>query len=84
MGEYKAQLVAKGYAQKHGIDYMEVFAPVARWDTIRMILAVAARRRWYVYQLNVKSTFLHGELNEDAYVEQPQCYKRQKQKIKVY
>ena len=56
----KARLVAKGYAQQHGIDYTEVFAPVARWDTIRMVIALAARNSWSVYQLDVKSAFLHG------------------------
>ena len=65
----KAQLVAKGYAQQHGIDYTKVFAPVARWDTIRMVIALAARNSWSVYQLDIKSAFLHGELNESVFVE---------------
>ena len=72
----KARLVAKGYAQQHGIDYTEVFAPVARWDTIRMIIALAARNSWSMYQLDVKSAFLHGELNEAVFVEQPQGYEK--------
>jgi hypothetical protein len=58
--KHKARLVAKGYSQQHGVDYNEVFAPVARWDTIRTILAIAAARNWYVFQLDVKSVFLHG------------------------
>lgn len=70
----KARLVAKGYSQKYGVDYNEVFAPVARWDTIRTILVVAASNDWKVYQLDVKSAFLHGELLEDVYVEQPAGY----------
>jgi len=81
--KYKARLVAKGYAQKLGIDYNEVFAPVARWDTIRTILAVAACRGWKVYQLDVKSAFLHGELIEVVYVEQPLGYQK-KDANKVY
>ncbi|PNX70402.1 copia-type polyprotein, partial [Trifolium pratense] len=56
--KYKARLVAKGYTQKHGIDYKEVFAPVARWDTIRAIIAFAANKGWNIFQLNVKSAFL--------------------------
>lgn len=82
--KYKARLVAKGYAQQHGIDYTEVFAPVARWDTIRMILALAAQNGWCVYQLDVKSAFLHGELNEDVFVEQPQGYEKKGEEHKVY
>ncbi|CAJ2655214.1 unnamed protein product [Trifolium pratense] len=72
--KHKARLVAKGYTQKHGIDYNEVFAPVARWDTIRTILALAAKESWNVFQLDVKSAFLHGDLAEDIYVEQPLGY----------
>ena len=52
--KFKARLVAKGYAQQYGIDYDEIFAPVARWDTIRLIMALAASRSWVVYQLDVK------------------------------
>ena len=80
----KARLVAKGYAQQHGIDYTEVFAPVARWDTIRMIIALAARNDWSVYQLDVKSAFLYGELNEAVFVEQPQGYEKKGEEYKVY
>ncbi|GAU13723.1 hypothetical protein TSUD_348270 [Trifolium subterraneum] len=72
--KYKARLVAKGYSQQHGIDFNEVFAPVARWDTIRTILAVAASQGWFVYQFDVKSAFLHGELQENVYIDQPPGY----------
>jgi hypothetical protein len=72
--KYKRRLVAKGYTQKYGIDYNEVFAPVARWDTIRTVLACAASKGWCVFQLDVKSAFLHGDLTENIYVEQPLGY----------
>jgi hypothetical protein len=62
----KARLVAKGYSQKYGVDFSEVYAPVARWDTIRTILSLAAHEKWNVFQLDVKSAFLHGELIEDV------------------
>jgi hypothetical protein len=82
--KYKARLVAKGYSQKYGIDYKEVFAPVARWDSIRSILAVAALKDWKVYQLDVKSAFLHGELLETVFVEQPLGYVKKGAEDKVY
>ncbi|GJW57802.1 retrovirus-related pol polyprotein from transposon TNT 1-94 [Tanacetum coccineum] len=68
------KLVAKGYKQKHGIDYEEVFAPVARLETIRMISAIAAQHRWRIHQMDVKSAFLNGLLEEEVYVEQPEGY----------
>lgn len=74
MDKHKARLVAKGYAQEYGVDYEEVYDPVARMDTIRMTLALAAQRRWCVFQLDVKSAFLHGKLIENVYVEQPIGY----------
>lgn len=82
--KYKARLVAKGYSQQHGVDYNEVFAPVARWDTIRSILALAAYKGWCVFQLDVKSAFLHGELNEAVFIDQPQGYEKQGEEHKVY
>ena len=62
INKYKARLVAKGYVQKHGIDYDEVFAPVARIETIRLVIALAASKGWQVHHLDVKTAFLHGEL----------------------
>jgi transposase InsO family protein len=82
--KYKARLVAKGYAQRYGTDYKEVFAPVARWDTIRSILAIAAINGWNVFQLDVKSAFLHGELTETVYVEQPLGYVMKGKEEQVY
>lgn len=84
IGKFKARLVAKGYSQKHGVDYEEVFAPVARWDTIRTLLAQAAKRNWNVYQLDVKSAFLHGVLKEIVFVEQPEEYEMLGEEHKVH
>lgn len=74
INKYKARLVVKGYAQIYGVDYNEIFSPVARHDTIRMIAALVAREGWRIYHLDVKSTFLNGVLTEDIYVEQPEGY----------
>ena len=67
----KARLVAKGYSQQEGIDYDETFAPVARLEAIRIFLAYAAHKKCTVFQMDVKSAFLNGELEEEVYVEQP-------------
>ena len=67
----KARLVAKGYSQAEGIDYDETYAPVARLEAIRMFLAFAAHSNFKVYQMDVKSAFLNGELDEEVYLEQP-------------
>lgn len=82
--KFKARLVAKGFHQTHGVDFHEVFAPVARWDTIRLIFGLAAQEGWVVHQLDVKSAFLHGELNEDVYVEQPRGFEAADESHKVY
>ncbi|GAA0159049.1 transmembrane signal receptor [Lithospermum erythrorhizon] len=84
ISKHKAKLVEKGYVQQHGIDYTEVFAPVARMDTVRRILSMAAQRSWRIYQLDVKSAFLHGELEEEVYIEQPRGYEKQGEEDKVY
>jgi len=82
--KYKARLVAKGYTQQYGVDYTEVFALVARIETIRLVVALAAQRKWSIYQLDVKSAFLHGELNEEVFVEQPCGYVQKGHEKKVY
>ncbi|KAG8064903.1 hypothetical protein GUJ93_ZPchr0004g39485 [Zizania palustris] len=69
--KHKARLVAKGYVQREGVDFDEVFAPVARMESIRMLFAVAAQEGWLVHHMDVKSAFLNGELKEEVYVQQP-------------
>ena len=65
----KARLVAQGYNQQEGIDYEETFAPVARLEVIRMLLAFACHKNFILYQMDVKSVFLNGFINEELYVE---------------
>jgi hypothetical protein len=69
--KHKARLVVKGYAQRKGIDYDEVFAPVARLNSVRLLIALAAQDGWEVHHLDVKSAFLNGDLQEEVFVEQP-------------
>ena len=84
MDKYKSRLVANGYTQQHGVDYTEVFAPVARMETIQLVVAIVAQRGWTIYQLDVKSTFLHSKLNEVVFVEQPYGYVQKGNEQKVY
>jgi hypothetical protein len=72
--KHKARLVAKGYAQRQGVDFDEVFAPVARMETVRLMLAIAAHCGWQVHHMDVRSAFLNGELAEEVYVHQPPGY----------
>ena len=67
----KTRLVAQGFNQEEGIDYEETFAPVARLEAIRMLLAFACFKDFVLYQMDVKSVFLNGFINEEVYVEQP-------------
>nr|GEZ38032.1 hypothetical protein [Tanacetum cinerariifolium] len=69
--ENKARLVARGYRQEEGIDFEELFAPVARLEAIQIFLAYAAHKNMVVYQMDVKTAFLNGNLREDVYVSQP-------------
>nr|GEU68731.1 putative reverse transcriptase domain-containing protein [Tanacetum cinerariifolium] len=82
--KYKARIMAKGYVQKHGIDYEEVFAPVARIETVRLILALAGSYGWWVHHLDVKYAFLNGDLEEEVYVSQPEGYQKEGESNKVY
>ena len=80
----KARLVAKGYYQVEGIDYDETFAPVARLEAIKIFLAFAAHSGFKVYQIDVKSTFLNGKLQEEVYVQQPLGFESSKYPNYVY
>jgi hypothetical protein len=70
----KANLVAKGFQQVHGIDYDETFAPVAKMDSIRLALAITTTKGWEVHRMDVNNAFLHGDLSKEIYMEQPQGF----------
>uniref|UniRef100_A0A2N9J6A9 Integrase catalytic domain-containing protein n=1 Tax=Fagus sylvatica TaxID=28930 RepID=A0A2N9J6A9_FAGSY len=73
---FKARLVAKGYSQRHGIDYDEVFSPVVRHTSIRAVLALVADQDLELEQLDVKTAFLHGNLEEEIFMVQPEGFKQ--------
>ncbi|KAI3678519.1 hypothetical protein L6452_37815 [Arctium lappa] len=80
----KARLVAQGYTQEEGIDYEEVFAPVARVEAIRLFLAYASYMKFKVYQMDVKSAFLYGTIDEEVYVCQPPGFENPSYPDRVY
>jgi transposase InsO family protein len=71
---YKARLVAKGFSQKAGLDYKETFAPVAKFASIRTLLALAAHQDYEVHQMDVKTAFLNGDLDVELYMQQPEGF----------
>jgi hypothetical protein len=80
----KAILVCKGYAQVEGVDYEETFAPVARLEAIRMFLAFSNYKKFKVYQMDVKSAFLNGNLEEEVYIEQPKGFQLNNKRYYVF
>jgi hypothetical protein len=81
--KYKAGFVAHGFSQKEGIDSEETFALVARYTLIRTIIALAAKMKWKLRQMDVKTTFLNGVIEEEVYIEQPQGFEVEERKTHV-
>jgi len=71
---YKTRLVAKGYAQTYGIEYEETYSLITKMTTVRLIIAMAATKGWSLHQMDVKNVFLHGDLQDEMYMEQPPGY----------
>ena len=82
--KHKARLVAKGFLQRECIYYDEVLSPLARLETIRLVVGIVNSNNWSMYQMNVKSSFLNGPLEEEVYVEQPLGFMVKNQDGRVY
>ena len=67
--KYKARFVARGFSQIEGINYEETFAPITWYSSIRIILALLAQMGWHIHQMDVKTTFLNGIIEEEGYIE---------------
>jgi hypothetical protein len=80
----KSRLVAQGFSQKEGIDYEETFAPVARLEAIRILLAFVVAKGFKLFQMDVKSAFLNGVIEEEVYVKQPPGFESELYSHRVY
>ena len=78
--KYKAKFVAKGYAQKEGIDYKETFASVARHTSIRTVISLVAQMGWEIHQMDAKTAFLKGVIEEEVYIKQPEGFETHEKK----
>ena len=83
-GRKRARLVAKGFSQVEGINYDDIFSPVVRYETVRLMLAVSALCKWHMRSVDVKTAFLYGELDEELYMEQPEGFALRGQEHKVF
>lgn len=72
--KYEARLATQGYSQKEGIDYEDTFSHVAKLNTIRVMIALDTKHNWKIHHLDVKSSFLNGELKEEVYLVQPKGF----------
>ena len=82
--KHKARFMVKGYVQRQGVDFEEVFEPVTRLDTVRLILALATQHEWEIHHLDIKSAFLNGDLQEEVYVAQPEGFVIKVEEHKMY
>jgi hypothetical protein len=81
--KYKARFVTRGFSQKEGINYEETFTPVAKYTSIRTIIALAAKMKWKLHQMDVKTAFMNGVIEEEVYIEQPQGFEVEDRKSHV-
>jgi hypothetical protein len=81
--KYKARLVARGHTQEYGVDYEEVFAPVAKYEAIRPLLAAAVNEEMYVHQMDVISAYVQGELHDEVYMKQPEMFAEERKEEEV-
>ena len=84
INKHKVRRVAKGYVQRYKINFEDVFAPVARIETIRLLISLAASNGWEIHHLDVRTSFLHGKLKETVYIMQPEGFVAKGCEDKVY
>jgi hypothetical protein len=72
--KFKVRFVARGFSQKEGVDYEETFSPVTRYASIQVVISIASVMRWRIHQMDVKTTFLNGIIEEEVYIEKPQGF----------
>jgi hypothetical protein len=82
--KFKARFVARGFSQKERIDYDEIFAPVARYTSIRIIISLASVFNWKLHQIDVKAVFLNGEVEQEVYIDQPEGFVIHGKEFHVY
>jgi hypothetical protein len=82
-GWKKAQLVAQGFSQVEGLDFNELFSPVVQFESVRVIFALAALNKWYMTEVDVRTAYLYGKLDEEIYMRQPEGFIATGQEKKV-
>ena len=83
-GWKRACLVAKGFSQVEGIDYDDIFSPVVRYESVHLMVTLAALQQWHMSSIDVKTAFLYGELDEELFMKQPEGFKKKGQEHKVF